>query len=229
MPGIALSPEAADPRWPVVCVSIATADAATCLEALAEVDFAEIRLDAMRASAGDVQRIFAEPRTLIATCRPGGLHDDDARRRLLLVAIEAGAALVDVEVDAPPELQSDIVRAARAAGCRVIVSFHRFDGTPPLAELRDTIARCQQAGADIAKIACHVSSIRDAARLLGLLDQDRELVVVGLGPLGQIVRVVAPLLGSPIAYAAVAPGRETAPGQLDRVTLARWLEQLAKI
>ena len=39
------------------------------------------------------------------------------------------------------------------------------------------------------------------------------------------LRLAAPLLGSPLAYAAVAPGRQTAPGQPDRTELERLLRE----
>lgn len=209
---------------PLICVSLAEADPAACLAALEGVACAEIRLDAMRATPADVRRVFQSHQTLVATCRPGS-HGDEQRRDLLLAAIDGGAAFVDLEMEAPTALHTAIVAAARAARCRLILSFHDVLATPELAALQDIRERCFDAGADWTKIACHVRSKRDAVRLLSLLDDDRPVIVVGMGPLGRVVRLAAPLLGSPLAYAAAAPGRQTAPGQPARAELERLLRE----
>jgi 3-dehydroquinate dehydratase type I len=211
---------------PLVCVSLALPNAADCRAALAGLPCAEIRLDAMpQVTKTQVQRIFAAPGQHVATCRPG-CFDDERRHELLLAAIEAGASFVDVELDGPSDLHAAILTAAGSAGCRVIVSFHDFAATPPLPDLTAIRRRCLEAGGDLAKLACQVRSRRDAARLLGLLDGDGRTIVVGMGLRGRLVRVVAPLLGSPIAYAAPAEGRSTAPGQLARAELERLMREL---
>ncbi len=89
------------------------------------------------------------------------------------------------------------------------------------------VALCFESGGDIAKIACKVNSERDNARLLGLLDSGRDVIVIGMGEKGRITRIVAPLLGSPFTYAAPARGRETADGQPDRETMERYLRMLS--
>ena len=74
--------------------------------------------------------------------------------------------------------------------------------------------KCFEAGADIAKIACKVKSNGDNARLLSLLDSKKEIIVIGMGRKGRITRITAPLLGSPITFAALEKGKETAEGQM---------------
>jgi len=64
---------------------------------------------------------------------------------------------------------------------------------------------------------------------MGLLDSDRPLVVIGMGPQGAITRIVAPLLGSPFTYAAPEKGREVVEGQLDRHTIRRALDFLGDL
>jgi 3-dehydroquinate dehydratase type I len=60
-----------------------------------------------------------------------------------------------------------------------------------------------------------VVSLKDNARLLGLLNDTRPVVVVGMGHKGRITRIAALLLGSPFTYASLAAGKETAEGQID--------------
>ena len=204
----------------MICVSIAEKTAESCLQALKRVDFAEIRIDKMAVGIEDVKRIFSRHPKLIATFRPG-LADDKKRKELLSAAIEAGAAFVDVEVEASDRYKKTIVGMARTAGCKVIISYHNFERTPKKAELEHIIEWCFESGADIAKIACKVNSEKDNARLLGLLCEPRPLVVTGMGNMGKISRIVSPFLGSPFTYASLQAGKETAEGQIDKDSLER--------
>jgi 3-dehydroquinate dehydratase I len=210
----------------MICVSLAEESLDDSLSALRETDFAEIRLDRMTLTPTEVGRLFSAHPKLIATCRPGPFPDDH-RRDLLLAAIDAGAAYVDVEVDSEKTYRDAILTRARTRGCRVIVSFHDYERTPDRAVLEAVLSECFEKGADIAKIACKVESVKENARLLGLLDAEGKVVVVAMGGLGRIIRVVAPLLGSPFTFASLRPGKETADGQIDRATLERLIGRLA--
>ncbi len=210
----------------MICVSIAEETPAGCLAAVKDLPFAEVRMDGMRLTAADVRTIFSRHHNLIATCSPG-VFPDDHRKMLLLEAIRAGAAFVDVEVDAPTGYREEIMGCAKSGGCVIIVSFHDYARTPGREELASTVSECFSMGADIAKIACMVLNDADNARLLGLLDDARKIVVVGMGAMGKITRMVAPLLGSPFTFACQALGRETADGQIDHETLGAVLRALA--
>lgn len=210
----------------MICVSIAEETPAGCLQALKGLPFCEVRMDRMDLTAPDVRTIFFRHHNLIATCRPG-LFPEDHRKMLLLEAIKAGAAFVDVEVEASTRYREEIMKYAKSCGCAVIVSFHDHARTPGREELASTVAACFSLGADIAKIACMVRTCADNARLLGLLDDARRIVVVGMGEMGRITRIAAPLLGSPFTFACLASGRETADGQIDHETLRCVLRGLA--
>lgn len=209
----------------MICVSLAEPTAGACLRALEGVELAEIRLDKMRIGPAGVRTIFSRHPRLIATCRPGALPEAK-RRRLLFAAVEAGAAFVDIEIEADPRFRERLTAAARARNCRVILSHHDFRRTPPRAELEAAVDRAFASGADIAKIACRVRERRDNARLLGLLDLGRPLVVVGMGNKGRLTRIAAPLLGSLFSYATLSEGKETAEGQMTAVSLERLLLEL---
>lgn len=208
-----------------ICVSLAEPTLATCLAALEHVDFAEIRLDRMLLALDDVQQLFSSHPALIATCRPGGRADRE-RQRLLVEAMEAGAAFIDVELESDARYREEIVARARLRGCMVIVSFHDYEGTPERPALEACVSACFDAGADIAKIACLVRSHRDAVRLLSLLDTDKDVVVTGMGECGRVTRILAPLLGSPFTYASLSEGKETADGQIDKDTLEELLRMI---
>lgn len=219
----------------MICVSIGERSVEGCLKAIkapGNPELAEIRIDMLeRPDEAGVRRIFS-PRPgsrnakLIATCRPGKLPDGE-RKALLLAAIGAGAAFVDVEVEAGDAYKHDIAAAAKANGCAVIVSFHDYSGTPGRGELKQVLDWCFESGADIAKIACNVNSEADCARLLGLLDDKRKVAVVGMGARGRVVRVVAPLLGSQLAFASAGRGKETAEGQLTQEQMRKAWEGIS--
>ncbi len=210
----------------MICVSLAESSPEKALAALKGIPFAEIRLDRMRVDEEGVARIFSRHPRLIATCRPGRALGAK-RLALLRAAVAAGAAYVDIEVEADAAYKRALVREARAAGCRVIVSHHDLARTPARGALLRVVDRCFSSGADIAKIACRVRSPKDNATLLGLLDDERALVVVGLGKKGLMTRVTGPLAGGLFTFASRAKGKETAGGQVPHDDLARLIRMVA--
>ncbi len=212
----------------MICVSLKEKNAEKLTQILKKVEFAEIRLDSGGITLAEVRKIFSGHSNLIATCRPGALNDTD-RKIFLLTAAKAGAAYLDIEVESDNAFKHDLIREARAQGCRIIVSYHNHQQTPDRAELDCIISRCFDSGADLAKIACHVRTIQDNARLLGILSGTRPIVVIGMGRLGKITRIAGPLLGSPFTYASFGEGKETAPGQINHLKLAEILKRLKNV
>lgn len=209
----------------MICVSIANKIFEDCRYALKDLDFAELRLDTMDFSEYAVKKIFSMPLKLIATCR-SGTKNDKQRQGLLLAAIDAGAAYVDVELEADENYRSKLIETAKQKHCKVIISYHNFEKTPNKVELKHIMQDCFDAGADIAKIACQVNCDQDNARLLSLLDSDEKLVVIGMGEKGKITRIVAPLLGSEFTFAALSKGQETASGQITKQELEEIYKRL---
>jgi len=213
----------------MICVSLGRVTPAQCRSLLKTVEFAEIRLDLAGWTLDDVRRIFALPRTLIATCRPGRLPEAE-RKRVLLEAIASGASYVDLEFESTAGWKKDILGQARRFSCRVIISRHDERRTPPDQVLRRVIDRSFKEGADIVKIACRVRSKEDVLRLLALSGYRPKtrgrLIVLGLGPQGILTRLAAPLLGAPFTFASADGLPGTAAGQLERRTMVRILRRL---
>lgn len=211
-----------------ICVSIGNCTVQECLAALEGPEMAEIRMETVSGLTGEtVRKVFSARKSLIAACRPGKLKDVE-RKGLLLSAVGAGAAYVDVEVDAPDEYKDAIVKAAKAAKCKVIVSYHDYQKTPVKEELAQIVEWCFESGADIAKIACKANSGRDSARLLGLLDSEKQVIAIGMGEMGKITRVAAPFLGSPFTFASLAGGKETAEGQIGKERMEKLKEEIRR-
>ncbi|MBI5047135.1 type I 3-dehydroquinate dehydratase, partial [Candidatus Micrarchaeota archaeon] len=157
----------------MICVSIVETGLEACKKAIAGLELAELRLDKTNLSESDLQSLLkAKGKTkIIATCRPttqttsgtsANSLSDEARKALLLHAINCGVDLVDIEVESTDSFKQDVVQAAKAKGCRVIVSYHNYEKTPRREELKQTIEWCFESGATIAKIACMATSVKDS-------------------------------------------------------------------
>lgn len=210
---------------PRICASITGLTPSECLREIEKLEMAEIRLDGMKIVKEDIGDIFSASSNLIATCRPGEM-DDEERAEFLIEAIESGAAYVDIEVESRKLYREKIIEKARGRGCKVIISYHNFERTPSDEDLERIMELCVRLGGDVVKIACKSNSPSDNARLLGLLGKRKNLIIIGMGEIGRITRVVAPLLGAPFSYASLSDNLATAEGQLDLDHLRRLVEEL---
>ncbi|MFH1684857.1 MAG: type I 3-dehydroquinate dehydratase [Candidatus Micrarchaeota archaeon] len=208
----------------MICTSIAEEGLEACLKALDSLEFAEVRLDRTKLSRENIVQIFSASKKLIATYREG--DEQNLRENTLILAIDSGASMVDIELESTEEYRKKIIAKAREKNCEVIISYHNYEKTPSKNELEKIIEQCFEKGADIAKIACKVNSEKDNARLLGLLDCEKKLVVIGMGRLGRMTRILGPLLGSRFTFASAGAGKETAEGQLSKKEMEEILEVL---
>jgi len=202
----------------MICVSLKEDNTDLCLSALQKINFAEIRLDRMSLSKKEIYKVFSSHPKLIATCRPGK-YPEAVRKSFLIGAIEAGAAFVDLELKTKECFLNEVIQKAAKHNCKVILSYHDFNKTPPLNSLVRLTNECFSRGADIAKIACYVQNKQENSRLLSLLQNKRPVIAVGMGKLGRITRIASLFCGSPFNYASLVKGKETAEGQLDKKTL----------
>jgi 3-dehydroquinate dehydratase-1 len=213
----------------MICVCIGKPSVAVCQELLPGVELAEIRLDGATLSPNEIQRIFTLHANLIATYRPNPGNESTGKRKMaLLSAVEAGAAYVDIEIEAEAPYKKEIIQAAFLQESQVILSYHNYERTPSKKQLETIIEQCFSQGAHIAKIACQVHSEADSSRILSIYDYPGQLhkgkiVAIGMGEKGKITRLAAPLLGAPFTYASLSTGKETGPGQLDKDTMEKIL------
>jgi len=216
---------------PRICVVITAKDTAEALERLTGVasqgpDLIEVRFDYME-SPGDPGSIRdSTDLPLIATHRRSdqGGHSrmsETDRVATILDAVEAGFDYADIELNTPD--LDEIGSKVKALGGSLVISQHDFEGTPSAEELRETMSRMLERGADVCKIIGTAKSPRDNLAYLGLFGSHREggLVCFGMGQEGILSRVLSPLMGGEFTYASSHAGGESAPGQL---TLAEMRE-----
>lgn len=151
----------------------------------------------------------------------GGFRGTEKERiSLLCEAIRLKADYVDLEAATEDELARRVLGAAagRRSHTRIIVSFHNYTATPPEASLRKIWNTCRERGGHIVKIATYARYGEDNLRVLSLipysLKRGQEIIAFCMGEEGRVSRVMAPLLGSYLAYAALDKGEEAAPGQM---------------
>ncbi len=204
---------------PVAAASVNAAHRQVRVAEKAKADGVELRLDALkRPKAGEVAALVRSVRIpVLATCRPkkeGGFltKTPQQRQALLLEAVAGGAALVDVELSAPTTLKKAVRKAAKKAGCTLVVSAHDFQKTPEPKILQAWANKALRQG-DIAKIVCLAKNTVDNLRLLELIQEHPgKVVAFGMGQEGQQSRVISLLYGAPFGFASLS--KKSAPGQL---------------
>ena len=184
-------------------------------------DLVELRLDRIGHPGEPRLASFVRecPKPVIVTVHGPEAFGDyrgsvDERCEILHAAARAGAKFVDVDWSLSLEL------GEMENKCHRIVSRHDSEGTPEDLEAFDEEVRAVLYEGDVIKLVTHAHCAEDGLRVLRFLRQARGgLVAFCSGAAGRFTRVLAPIFGSPLTYAAPAqlPGQAsggpTAPGQ----------------
>lgn len=220
----------------MICISILARDTEEALskmrraESLA--DLFELRMDAMT-SCRPGEIISRAPRPVIATYRSrqeggNGIAEYSEQVSLLSEALDAGAHYVDVEHRMAPDLRMGLLR--KRGSSRIIISCHLLHETPPAEELDGLFHRLADTGADIVKIVSLARNPEDNLRIMGLipLARSRGIPVIAfcMGPVGRVSRLVSPLLGGFLTFAALTEGEESAPGQMTALEMRNIMKVL---
>lgn len=207
----------------MIYISLADYSFEELLPILAEHPYAEIRLDRLALQPSQIRQVFQQSPYLIATCRPGKLADA-ARLQQLQTAVAAGAAMLDIELDAPEDYRQRLFAAARAVGCKIILSYHNYDRTPRLEELRRILQRCTALRPDYVKLVTFCQRASDGERLLKLYQHTTfPLIAFGMGAAGRQSRLKALQYGAPLIFAAWDEQHQTAAGQLTKIQIEKLL------
>lgn len=193
------------------------------------VDWVELRFDQLARARWDeafalAARLRAGGIAALGTLRlasdGGSVERDDEARVADLRALLPHVDVVDLELTSA--FVAPLVTEAKAAGKRVIVSQHRFDGTPSLDELEAVYARSRALGPDYVKVATRVlDPVADGDVLADFLRRHRDgsLALIGMGRDAVALRMHLPLVGSALAYGYLDVS--TAPGQVAAEDLRR--------
>ena len=227
----------------MICTTIINRNLEGVLEALECCEMAEIRLDKCDLSMKDIDEVFSSDVPLVATCRISEIIAGDPAlkdlpeksreikamqiaERKLVRAIEAGARYVDVEMEAEKQMSKRVRNAAHENGTIFIRSYHDFNGTPSVEDLRAIVSKCRYHGADVVKLVTLAHEQQDVDRLMSLYEwcsteadggiealADGGLIAFCMGEAGKQSRVDCLKYGSPYTYAALNADEAAAPGQ----------------
>jgi 3-dehydroquinate dehydratase type I len=212
----------------VICASLVAGTMNAALEKMAarsrHADLLELRIDLI--ADLDLPALMKAKRSPVLITnrrreeRGGFRGSEEARISLLCEAIRLKAEYVDMEAATDDGLARQVLGAAAGQGghTKVIVSYHNFNATPAAGALRRIWDGCREKGGDIVKIVTHARRSEDNLRILSLIPYSRkrgqDIIAFSMGEPGRISRIMAPLLGAYLAFAALDKGEEAAPGQL---------------
>jgi len=126
----------------------------------------------------------------------------------------AHAAMIDVEWS-PKYPWREILRNVKTHNLALMISHHDYTRTPAEKALIKIAKAAYAKKADIVKIATRVEKIEDIRTLLNLnakFAPKRLMTVMGMGPMGTLSRLAAPLFHASFLYGFI--GTPTARGQL---------------
>lgn len=147
---------------------------------------------------------------------------------LVQTACQSGCIdIVDIELESGNMLVYQLVEIAHQNHVKVLMSYHDFEKTPAVMEMKERLEKMEIMGADICKIAVMPFSYKDVIQLLNTTMEmsqrlTRPLVTMSMGKIGKITRIVGELAGSSITFASV--GQSSAPGQLTLEDMQTLLE-----
>ena len=209
-----------------ICVCIGKVPFDMISGILKEVEMAEIRLDLAELSEDEIRSLFPGHDNLIATCREGH-YNNLQRARILEIAIEYGAAWIDIEADSEPSWRSSMIKLVKASEAKLILSRHFFTHTPSYTAMKKMADEMFSMGADVVKIAAQINHSSDAAALLGLYSDPRNIVAIGMGTQGVITRIASSFLGAPFTFASLNDDEFTADGQIEYNEMASLVKKIS--
>lgn len=192
-------------------------------------DFFEIRVDSL---AGMQEKLLRQlpglKLPLIITVRhplEGGAHAlSAAKRRECYGRFLPHAALLDIELRSVKSM-ADVISSAQKGKVSIILSYHNFQKTPSLKQLRHLAAAARRAGADVFKVAVTVSTPQDLAVLLEFQQsQKMPLSLMGMGRYGKVSRLLFAQAGSVLNYGFL--GSAQVAGQWPAVLLKKRIAEL---
>ncbi len=209
---------------------LGTLDSLDTTAARAACDLVELRLDLLGADCDRVRWGHLLEQPLLMTARRGdeggAVDPDDPARLAMLERALPDAAAVDLEV-ASIGMAVEFLHGVREAGVPWVASFHDFERTPELAELRDKAAAAREAGAAVFKVAAMIRTPADLARLADFQREDQGVAVatMGMGPLAVVSRLLCAQCGSVLNYGFLGDA-PTAPGQWSAGELQQAIRRL---
>ena len=138
---------------------------------------------------------------------------------------------LDFEMSNDPGQVRQVREFSRAHARQLILSFHDFQRTPSLDEMKQRFAQAEQLGADVAKVAVMPRDMQDVLALLAATLQSSQalripLVSMAMAGPGAVTRLCGGAFGSALSFAIGQSA--SAPGQMPIDDLVAGLAILRK-
>ena len=173
-------------------------------------DVVEIRLDQLIQENELKTKISSITKPLLLTCRhpkEGGDNNisEPLKRVSIIEPLLSHASAIDIEISTATEMEN-LITEAKSKNIQVVLSYHNFETTPNLAELKTIATEAKDKGADIIKIATTTNTIQELITLLTFSENGsiENLSFMGMGKFGMSSRLVAAQSGSVLNYSAIA-------------------------
>ena len=211
---------------PRICASITTSDLNAIGSVEDQVELFEIRIDLIGDKWKEVAVSLKKPWVACNRCvNEGGswLGTETERINELLISLERGASIIDVELDTPN--LEDIVKLVKLKA-KCLISSHQPNNMLTLDEMKNIINNQLNFGADICKVVTTAQSFNDNLTSMQLITEfaEKRIISFAMGDLGLVSRVFCPLVGGDFIYASIERGKESAPGQITVAELRRIYE-----
>lgn len=136
----------------------------------------------------------------------------------LLISVRGKSdQLVDVLAPAFVDIEESTQSVWLPKGAKLILSFHDYEKTPALSELKKIVQKMCSSKPWMIKIATHIRSYEDLLVLSDLQDflnkKSIRSTVVGMGPKAHLSRIMSPLRNV-FTYTTLDSADASAPGQL---------------
>lgn len=212
-----------------ICLSICEPNLEALKQALVKSsvsDLIEIRLDCLDSSeldavVGPLSQILQNLKAdTILTMRPlgqGGREQFSFEKRLeLWSGAIFSESFFDVELDLAEHVVGNETSSLPIDWSRTICSHHDFVEVP--AQIEQIYERLTSTPAGVLKLAVQANDVTDCLPLFQLLERahgdGRQLIAIAMGQAGLATRILGLSRGAFLTYAAIAPDRGTAEGQL---------------
>lgn len=183
---------------------------------LFDADLIELRLDIIE--GWDVQWLkklrkeFPLPMIFVLRSRAqGGSYNKSEKKRLeeLRKLADLKPEYLDLESDIDPKFVEEI--RSRHPEISIILSHHNFTEIPT--DLDALYENMRKTPATIYKIAVTPSNTTETMRFV-CWAKGKNIIAICMGSEGEMSRIVAPLIGSPLSYACLNTELGSAPGQI---------------
>ncbi|MEI7579428.1 MAG: type I 3-dehydroquinate dehydratase [bacterium] len=195
-------------------------------------DLVELRVDYLEnLTKADLKIIKQQLDTkAILTCRhqsQGGKFNGSPKlqNEMLQEANDLGFEFLDIDLQIAAKI---LIKNKKS---QLIISYHNFLETPSTVELQEILEQMSELRADVKKLAVQINShldLQNVYRILLNKAKTEKIIVIGMGEMGKISRITAPLLGSYLTFGSLNAGLASAPGQMTSGELENVFKMIRK-